>query len=185
MKLIPGIFLLTFILSCGQPHSQKEVNDKVQETSLDWKTLHEDNYSIQYPATWELDQSKQFNTTFILYSPIDTGKANFRSNINLIIQDLTGKNIDLNKYTEISEGQIKTMVTNPIIEESKRISGGPVEYQKIIYSGDQGIYHLKYEQHYLIVNEKAYILTLTTEQNKFADAKAIGEKILNGFEIKK
>jgi len=77
------------------------------------------------------------------------------------------------------------MVTNSNLIESKRIKTDSDEFQKIIYTGDQGIFHLKYEQYYWVINDKAYVLTFTSEQDKFSDFKERGEKILNSFKLKK
>ena len=77
------------------------------------------------------------------------------------------------------------MITNSALIESKRIKNGNDEYHKIIYSGDQGIFHLQFEQYYWVINEKAFVLTFTSEKAKFADYKTIGEEILNSFILKK
>ena len=45
--------LLFALFSCG--NSKKEIG----ENEKDWKTLTENNYSIHYPANWDLDQSKK------------------------------------------------------------------------------------------------------------------------------
>lgn len=180
LNIISSILLLS-IVTCGQTTISQELN----QTIIDWKTLDQSNYSIQYPSNWELNQSGQMNTSFVLFSPLESDNDKFKENVNLLIQDLTGYNIDLNKYTEISEGQIKTMVTNSSLIESKRIKNGKDEFHKIIYSGDQGIFHLQFEQYYWVVNDKAFILTFTSEKDKFENFKEIGEKILNSFKQKK
>ena len=175
-------FLLLSLIACGQTQESKTINTKLIEG---WKTLSEKNYTIQYPSTWELTQAGQMGTSFVLFSPLEDSKDQFRENINLIIQDLTGMNIDLNKYTEISEGQVKTMITNSSIKETKRIKNGNTEYHKLIYTGDQGVFRLKFEQYYWVQNDKAYVLTLTCEQTTFPNFKEIGEKILDSFLITK
>jgi hypothetical protein len=75
----------------------------------------------------------------------------FRENINLIIQNLEGQKInDLNSYTELSEGQIKTAIENSTIIQSKRINvldkkGENNEYHQMIFTGTQGTFKLKFE----------------------------------------
>ena len=177
--------LLFSIVACGQPTTRQESENVSSQIMSDLKTLDLPGFSVQYPSTWELDQSGQMGSSFILFSPLESEKDKFKENVNLLIQDLTGQNIDLNKYTEISEGQIKTMITNSALVESKRIKNGSDEYHKIIYSGDQGIFHLQFEQYYRVVNHKAYVLTFTTEKEKFAEFTETGEKILNSFKLKK
>lgn len=179
-KFFTSLMLLS-IVACGQTTTKQ----KTVQTISGWKTLDQSNYTIQYPSNWELNQSGQMNTSFMLLSPLESDKDKFKENVNLIIQDLTGQNIDLNKYTEISEGQIKTMVTNANLIESKRIKNDNDEFHKIIYSGDQGIYQLQFEQYYWVFNNKAFVLTFTSEKDKFANLKEMGEKILNSFIQKK
>ncbi len=172
--------MLLSTVSFGQATILQESTQTISE----WKTLDESNYSIQYPSTWDLNQSGQMNTSFILFSPLESDKDQFKENVNLLIQDLNGLNVDLNKFTEISESQIKTMVTNSKLIESKRIKNGLDEFQSIIYSGDQGIFHLQFMQHYWIINDKAFVLTFTSEKDKFAEFKDMSEKILNSFTLK-
>jgi hypothetical protein len=169
------LFLLQSVLTWGQTAVEKPI------TNSDWKILEDSIFTIQYPPNWELNQGKQMGTSFILLSPQESEKDFFRENINLLIQDLAGYNIDLDKYTDISVNQVKNLVTNSTLLESKRIKLGNDEYQKVIYTGDQGVFHLKFEQYFRVVKKKAYVLTFTTEQNKFDDFKEKGEYILNSF----
>ena len=173
-------FLFFSFIVCGQTTQRI----KGKETGNGWKKLIETNYSIQYPDSWDLNNSGQMGTSFAIFSRQSSPQDKFRENVNLIIQNLQGQNINLNKYVEISEGQIKTMITNANLIESKRLSANGYEYQKVIYTGDQGIFKLKFEQYYWIKNGKAYILTLTCERNQFDTYMVTGEKILNSFSLK-
>ena len=151
----------------------------------EWKTISESNFKIEYPDNWELNKSGQMGTKFILFSKLSNSTDKFRKNVNLIIQDLTGSNIQLDKYVEISENQIKTLVTNGKIIESKRISDEGSEYHKMIYIGKQGVFDLKFIQYYWVLNNKAFVLTFTAEINEFDKFVQIGEKIMGSFKILK
>ncbi|MBK7681894.1 MAG: hypothetical protein IPJ26_05200 [Bacteroidetes bacterium] len=37
-------------------------------------------------------------TSFIIFSPLENDEDKFKENVNLLMQDLTGQNIDLDKY---------------------------------------------------------------------------------------
>ena len=184
IKFLSSILLLSMV-ACGQATSKQSTDAKETLADAGWNTFSQANYSIKYPAAWELNQSGEMGTSFILFSPKESEQDDFRENINLIIQDLSGKNIDLNKYTEISEGQIKSMIANSNLIESKRIKNDSIEYQKIVYAGDQQTFHLKYEQYYWVINDMAYILTFTSEQTKFKDLQGTAEKMMNSFILKK
>lgn len=155
----------------------------LQGQTENWNTIKKDNYSIDYPKDWELNESGLMGSSFILFSPPSSETDPFRENINLIIQDLTGYNLDLDAYAKISEGQIKTIITNGQILESKRVTNQSLEYQKVIYTGTQGIFHLKFEQYYWVVGNKAYVLTFTCEEAQFDDYQLTAEKILNSFKL--
>ncbi|MEI6349408.1 MAG: hypothetical protein WCP69_15795 [Bacteroidota bacterium] len=180
IQLLGLSFLLISLIACEQTVQKNTEN----ETQNGWKALNESSYSIQYPENWELDKSGKMGTSLVLLSKLSSPQDKFRDNVNLLIQDLQGQNINLDKYVEISEGQIKTMVVNGNLIESKRLSENGSEFQKIIYTGDQGAFKLKYEQFYWIKNGKAYVLTLTCEFEEFETYKVTGEKILNSFRLK-
>jgi hypothetical protein len=167
------------IVACGQTTNKTSVtNNQVGLT-----TLNENGYSIQYPDSWDLNKSGQMGTSFILFSKPSSPQDQFKENVNLIVQDLSGQNLDLAKYVEISEGQIKTMITNGSLLDSKKLNSNGIEFQRVIFTGKQGIYDLKFEQYYWVEKQKAFILTLTCEIKEFDKYKETGEKILNSFKL--
>jgi len=160
------------------------INFFIYSQTTDWKTLNNSEFSINYPKNWELNSSGQMGTRFIIFSQLTDKNDQFKENVNLIIQDLTGYDFDLNKYVELSENQIKTMITESNILINKRITKNKKEYQKIIYTGRQGVYDLKFIQYYWLENNKAYVLTFTAEVNEFTKFKKTSENILNSFKLK-
>ena len=183
MKPLKLIGLLIFIVSLASCSQTTNKNDK-SDIPANWETLDEANYMIQYPDSFELNTSGQMGMSFILLSKKTSPQDEFRENVNLVIQDLAGQNIDLDKYVEISESQIKSMIINSDIIESKRVKTGNLASQKVIFTGFQGQFNIKFEQHYWIVNNKAYVLTFTAEVNEFDNYKDVSEKIMNSFRIK-
>lgn len=180
LKMTIELFLISILTACAQT----DLGNRSTEILENWLSVNESDYSIQYPIDWELNQSGQMGTSFILFSPVSSNQDQFRENVNLLIQDLTEHNLDLDEYVKISEGQIKTLITDGEIIESKRITDSDLNHQKVIYTGKQGIYQLKFEQYYWVVGNKAYILTLTCEENQFNNYQEIGEKILKSFKLK-
>jgi len=180
IKFLSLGILFMFMASCNQSPFKKD-QLKAQDG---WKMLDENDYSIQYPVDWTLDKSGQTGTSFIVLSPLTSSQDQFRENVNLLIQDLTGLNIDLDKYTQISEDQIKRMAINSNLHESSRSSANGINFQKVIYTFDQGIYNLQCEQYYWIRSNKAYVLSLTSETDQFETYKKIGEQVLNSFIFK-
>lgn len=153
-----------------------------QVSRSEWETFNKPTYSIKYPQSWELNQNQQKGLEFILFTALESEQDKFKENINLVIEDLTGKDIDLKTYSEISESQIKKYFFKAQILENILVKK-ELEYQKIIYTGKQGAFQLKFEQYYFIIDHMAYILTFTSEETKFEMYKEEAEKILNTFNV--
>jgi len=178
-----GLIIL-LISSCFLFSYQKYYSHDATCFQDKWLTHEEEVYSFTYPADWELDKSKQMGTEFILFSPLVSDQDQFRENVNFITQDLTGYSMDIDKYAALTVSQIERMITDGKLLESLKVKGDVYDYQKIIYSGKQGIYDLKFEQYLWVVNDRAFVLTLTCEADQYSTYVNTGEKILNNFELK-
>lgn len=175
-----GIFaVLTILMACGQGASEGK-----EELPTNWKELSASEYSIQYPDTFDLDQTGKMGISFVLFSKQTSQQDLFRENLNLVIQDLKGQNIDLDNYVEISEDQVRTLVPDGVLIESKRIVEESKEHHRMVYTGRQGDFQLKWQQWYWLANEKAFVLTLTCEISQYDNYVSVGEKMMESFTIK-
>lgn len=170
-RTIPLIFALFFFnqIALGQ------------ENYLTYSDAH---CEILYPSDWDKNTTGQMGTSFILFSPLESEGDKFKENVNLLIQDLQGQNIDLKSFTELSKNQVKTLITDGVILESELLNNDNGEHHKLVYNGKQGIYNLRFEQYFWIIEDSAYILTFTCEADKFLQYKSVSEKILNSFQMK-
>lgn len=147
------------------------------------QTLSNAQYSIQYPDEWSLDQSGQMGMSFGIFSPQKSSNDLFRENINLIEQDLSGYNMDLDQYMELNLSQLKSMIANYELISNRRIAGSN-EYHQLIYNGSQGQFNLTFEQFFWVIGTRAYVLTFTSEQSEFENYRQTAEAILGSFKIK-
>lgn len=152
----------------------------VAQTS-EWQKLENVDYTIQYPSDWEVNESGAMGTRFFILSPLTSDKDKFRENVGLVLQDVSAYDIDLDQFVEISEDQIKTLITDGKLISSDRMRLNGKEIHKLVYTGTQGQLKLKFVQYFWIQNERAYILTFTCEVQEFKDYKELGEKIMNSF----
>jgi len=148
-----------------------------------WKTISQDAFSIKCPGDWTADTSKKMGADVFMYNKEDMNDG-FAENINVLVQDLSAYDLDLDAYTELSEEQIKTMVVGAKIMSSERITSGAFPYHKIIYVGKQNDVLLKFLQHYYVKDKKAYVLTLTCVENQFDKYQSIGNAIFKSFQFK-
>jgi hypothetical protein len=172
------IFTFIFVVVTSYASSQVDITNRLTN-------YIKENYKIQYPNTWTIDTSRKMGAEFFIYSPKENENDKFRENVNFIIQDLNGQNIDLDKYAQITEQQIKDLATDGKIYDSQKIKTAESEYYKMTYGMTQGIFKLKIEQYYFIKDEKAFVITFTSELDKFEAFKSVGEQILNSFKLTK
>lgn len=175
---------MTIVIVVHVRAETKASEKPIQRTDIKWKALSKSNYKIQYPDNWELNESGVMGTSFIIFSPVESDSDTYRENVTLIIQDISGQNIDLSKFVDISLSQFHTLLTNPQLFENKRVKVATKEYQKMVYSFDQGALHLKTEQYLFVIKNKAYVLTLSTTPGTFEKYKKTGEAILASFLVK-
>jgi len=164
------------------------LNGESQELQLDslemgtnWKSYKTEDFSIKYPKDWDLDISGLMGSSMFLFSKLISDKDDFKENLNVMKQDLSAYNVNMNEYVKVSEKQIETMFTDGKLLESVRKESNGEEFHKLIYTGKQGIYNLKFEQYFYIRDKIAYVITLTCKESEFVNYQSIGERILNSF----
>jgi hypothetical protein len=129
--------------------------------------------------------NKTVRSQFAVLSQLESPQDRFRENVNLVIEDLNGQKLNLDEYSRVADSQLKLMMKNCKILESKKVNKGFQHHYKTIWTWEYQTISLKVEQYRWLSDGKAYILTFTSEQYKFAQVQQVGEKILNTFTLKK
>lgn len=176
---VPGLTLsaLLVVICC------LGCNRDIKPIQEGWQVSTNEDYTVHYPGDWDLHKPGPVGAIFIIYSRQTSPEDTFRENVTLLRQDLSKLDIDLDRFTSLSEKQIRTLINNSAILESKRLRANGSDFQKVIYTGDQGSYKLKIEQYYWIHDDHAYVLTLTCDSTHFNHYQEVGEKILNSFSL--
>ncbi|MDC9723556.1 MAG: hypothetical protein PSN34_12415 [Urechidicola sp.] len=168
MKLkILLIVLITTQILISQNNSSKEIN--------------RNGYSISYPSELRLDESSRNGTEFSLFTEKTDITDDFVENINLIIQDLKGMNIDLDNYVEITENQVRH--NGKLIFSGRIISNENSEFHKFIYELKIGNRNLTAFQYAFVKTEKAYILTFTSESSEYDKYLEKMKYIMDSFKL--
>jgi hypothetical protein len=154
------------------------------QTDSTKKTFIKDNYQIQYPSTWKIDTSRTMGTEFMIFAPKENDTDVFSENVNFIIQNLQGTQIDLEKYKQISEKQYSEFFSDVQIFESAIIKDHSNEFYRSSFAMTQGKFRIRITAVCFIKNEKAYLLTFTSEFANYERFKSVGEEMLNSFSIK-
>ncbi len=155
-----SVFSVFLILFCFQfSLAQESGGDYYPSDSL--KIVKNARFEISYPDSWRIDQSGVRGSEFILYLPFVGDNVTFSENINLLIQDVSGYDMNLDAYTDLSVNQLKQMfpTTKIITNERKRADGR--DYQRMVFTATQKSLDLKFEQRYWIIGTNAYVITAT------------------------
>jgi len=185
--LIVGIL---FISGCvQQPTIKPTTTTQPSETPTaqstnNFLTYDSPAYGIRigYPSDWT--KSEQFMGSVVAFlSPTESTSDIFRENLNVIVQDLSTQPMTLDEYTELSVSQIKQFFTDANITDSSAttLDGNPAH--KVVYTGKQGQYNLKWMQVWVVKENKAYIISYTAEVNKYPDFLGTIQQMINSFEI--
>lgn len=147
----------------------------------DLKVFYKKDFKISYPSGWRVDTSGTMNSKVFFFSPLEGPEDKFSENVNVMVQNLAGQPIDIQKYKDISEQQIKVMFSDGKMEESKVVNSNGREEYHLAYEFSQGVYRLKVLAICFINNDNAYLATFTSEASKFERYRPTAEKMLGTF----
>lgn len=145
--------------------------------------LIKDNYKLKYPNSWKLDTTKEIGPELFIFSPLENQADLFSENVNVIVQDLSGQNIDLAKYKQITDQQVMNLAPDGKIFKSLILKKDKQDLYKITYAMTQNKLRLKITSICFIKNNKAYLITFSSEFDKYDTCKKVGEQILNSFAV--
>lgn len=172
MKLTALLCFILVTTSCFSQHDKS--NEMINFTNNAFK--------FQYPGAWTIDTSGQWGAVVIL-APLENASDRFSENVNVLIQNLEGRNIDLETYKQLTEQQITDLATDGKIIQSAIVKKDKGESFRITYSMTQGVFKLMITSVCYIHDEQAYLVTFTSEIDHVDQYKIIGEKILDSFRL--
>lgn len=164
MRVLTYFFIFVNTLSCAQ---DKRV------------TVEKEDFSISYPSSLNFDDSGKEGTRFILTADKDGEDDIFIENINLSTQRVG--NITFDEYIKKVEKEVSSIAE--IVEKKKLEINGKECFSlkmKATQNGVDGIFL----QHYYVENQKAYVLTFSSEAKVYDDYYAEMSSVLMSFEIK-
>ncbi len=157
-----------------------------QNKNKDWISYENPNYGItlQYPNN-RTTKTVQ-NTIFSAFSPIEQDWDKFQENINLVISNNFGQNLDKFSAQQIDILKKSTNFENFVLEDEWYTNFGWSDWYKIIYTGKLKWYDipLKRMQMWTLKWNSAYIFTYNAEQSNFDKYIDKINEILKSLKIK-
>jgi hypothetical protein len=137
---------------------------------------------IKYPADWT-KQEQVMGMVVAFLAPRESGSDVFQENVNIIVQDLSDQPMTLAEYTELSIAQIEQFITDASILDSSAVTLAGIPGHKVVLTGRQGQYDLKWMQVWTVQNNKAYVISYTAEISKYSTFLGTAQEMIDSFEI--
>ncbi len=167
--------LILIIVSCTQKTQKAEIK-RAPEIPEEWLVYEKRDYLLRYPESWQIRNNFEKTDVCVLSMPT-TQTDVFRENITLVIEVLP-KNIQIDEYSSRSLREIEKKYT---ITGRKKYETNGQEYYQIRFKGRDGLHS---EQHYVVQNKAAYILTFSYDPKASEEIIYTGQKILGSFRLK-
>lgn len=150
-----------------------------------WLTYDDSDFSISFPRYFKIEFNGAPGTRVVLVSAQESELDSFKENINVISEVNHNPDARLDHYVTASELRLKELINGFTLIESTRTQIKGMECHKLIYTGRQGKYVIQWEQYLFFRNQRAFIVTLTSESGSFNNYQALFEKICNTINLKK
>ena len=138
---------------------------------------------ISYPATWSMKEA-YMGTVVVFSAPPDSSDDQFAENINIVMEDLSRfPGMTIEQYVEHGKITLSKIATDFILISNQPITIANIKARVLTFTATQGIYKLQFRQTSLIVNNMAYVITFTAEEDKFPQYESIAKSIMNSFTI--
>lgn len=144
-----------------------------------------DNYSIEHPSNWILNDSGENGTKIYLYPKVSESSDVFTENINLISQNLNDSTIIIEKYKGLVEKQITGMLTEPkiILSEIKNKNG--LKFHNLVAEGKSSGYKFKTIIYTYLIDRQVYTLTFVTLFDTYENNHIESLRIMDSFKLTK
>lgn len=184
-----GIMAVLLGVSCGgkTPSTPRESQGERQPSaastaSFQTYTDAEFGFSIKYPRDWEKLEG-QFGTTVLFRSPAEDASDSFQENVNVAVEALPSSSITLDQYYEAALPQVEKVITDFDLGSSDAFTRAGRSWRRIVYTGRQGQFALRFQQDFTVVGNRAYVLTFVAERDRFSEFLPVAEAILGSFQV--
>lgn len=144
-----------------------------------------DNYSLEYPSNWVLNDSGENGTKIFIYPTNSESSDVFTENINLIVQNLNDSTITIEKYKGLVEKQISGMLTDPKITLSELKNKNGKNFHQLVAEGKSGDYRFKTIIYTYLINNQIYTLTFVTLYETYENNHIESLRIMDSFKLTK
>lgn len=140
---------------------------------------NKNNIRIKYPSSWaKLNDTR---TTFLIIRPIEKSGQVFRENINLIISDNQG--LDIDKYNKAARHQLQKRLIGYKEEKVGTVLLDGKLFHQVNYEHQLGNLNLKVLYYFFVRKNKVYQFTCSTTKENYTTFMPIFEFMMKSLKI--
>ena len=141
-------------------------------------------FSVRYPAQGALTENKD-GAAVIFSSPMATKLDTFSENVNIVVQDISSRPMDLQKYTQTAIHQMQVVFEQnlEIVESSPAMLAG-LPAHKFVFIGKGPDTELQFMSVWTLDDLTAYQVTYTAPSSGYAQYLVKAQGIINSFSLK-
>lgn len=128
-------------------------------------TINGKPFSVSYPTGWAVSEENE-NVTVTFLAPKNPEIPEFQVNMNIIAEDLSGENLSLESYLDISLTNLESAIEDMKIIQKSPVTLNNKEFYMLSFDGKYANIGMRRHQYFTIENNVAYIFTLTTPSIK-------------------
>lgn len=140
-------------------------------------------FSISYPSSWELGTQQIAGIYFQAFSPKEGANDRFRENLNVVIEDLNGKQISEQEYVEATKKKLLLYVKEYHLIRAGEIMMGSYKAYEIIYSGKVDFYNLKFRAVITFFEKRAFVMTYSSDLISYDKFYPEANKIMSSIKL--
>ena len=179
IAIIICIALLVVLAGCGS--SQPAEPDRIDTPVGTFEVYRNSQYgfSVQFPVDWTKPEDVP-GTAIQFFAPSQDPTDSFRENLNIIVQDL-GQRLTLEEYSQPYLEQLQIVADSGIQLSDVTLAGLPAKQAAFTKSvQDKSV---DFRQIWTVKEQRAYILTFTSETSKSAQYTGIFTQMATSFKL--
>ncbi len=142
-------------------------------------------FHMKYPQKWTVKENPMEGAAVVFISPKENELDYFQENVNIVVQDLSKKPMNLDEYSNLAITQlIAVFKSNVDMIESKSIFWANKPAHKIVYigKGDNGA-RTKLMHIWIIQRTTAYQLTYAAQEAQYDKYIGLVNTMVNSFRL--
>ncbi len=141
-----------------------------------------DDYKLEFPGTWEINDKGIMGTDLIGLSPIEDAKDTFRENVNVVLENLPKSMTDA-EYLQLSLKHLNKVFALPPDKKFTQTKVGNQQGYHLRYSMQMGQNNMDNDVYVVIKDGAAYIITCSHAKGKRDAFKSTIDSIVDTFAI--